>query len=132
MFVLTKIEGGRINVPEPEYLVCSAAVSKGAACTLTSGKLAALAAGTTKPTYIALAGGKANETIPACRVEPNQVYEVPISALPTSLNVGDKVTIEITDTKGCKVTATKTDGVATIVSLNGASAIGDKILVRFA
>ena len=133
MFVLTKIEGGRINVPEPEYLVCSAAVSKGAACTLTSGKLAAIVAGTTEPTYIALAGAKAaNETIPACRIEPNQVYEVPISDTPTSLNVGDKVTIEITDSNGCKVTATTTNGVATIVSLNDASVAGDKILVRFA
>lgn len=128
MFVLTKIEGGRINVPEPEYHVCSATVAKGAACTLNaSGKLVT---GTTKPTYIALAGGKANETIPVCRVEPNQVYEVPTTTAASALVAGSKVAI---NTDALQVSGTASEsGVATVVFANGASTVGDKILVRFA
>ena len=45
-----------------------------------------------------------------------------------ALTEGDKITI---NTDGLTVTATKTDGVATIVALNGAAAAGDKITVRF-
>lgn len=128
MFDLKKIENGRQNVPEPEYLVCNATVAKGAACTLNaSGKLVT---GTTKPTYIALAGGKANETIPVCRVEPNQVYEVPTTTVASALVAGSKVAI---NSDAVQVSGTASEsGVATVVSANGATAVGDKILVRFA
>jgi hypothetical protein len=73
----------------------------------------------------------ANDTdrnIAVCRVESNQIFEAPITAAPTALNVGDKVTLADT---GLGVTATTQSGVATIVSLNGAANAGDKILVRF-
>ena len=56
------------------------------------------------------------------------VFAVPVSAAPTSLKVGDKVTV---NSDGVQVTATTTNGVATIVSLNGAKAAGDTIIVRF-
>lgn len=127
MFKLTKIEGARINVPEPEYLVASAAIKSGAACTLnTSG---ALVAGTSKPTYITLAGGNSGETIPVCRVEPNQVYEVETTSAPSALKVGSKVAIGST---GVDVSGTASDsGVATVVATDGASAAGDNIRVRF-
>jgi hypothetical protein len=67
-------------------------------------------------------------TIAACRIEPNQVYEVECSAVPTSLVPGDKVTLA---TDALKVTATKESGVAKVVALNGATVAGDKITVRF-
>lgn len=131
MFRLIKIENARINVPEPEYLDVTAAeaVSEGEALVLTSGKLTKCGA-TVAPQFIAMASLSADATkrkIAVCRVEKNQVYEVPVTAAPTSLNVGDKVTL---NTDGLQVTATTTSGVVTIVNLNGATAAGDKVVVR--
>lgn len=131
MFRLMKIENARINVPEPEYLDVTAAeaVSEGEALVLASGKLTKCGA-TTAPEFIAMASLSADatkRTIAVCRVEKNQVYEVPVTAAPTSLKVGDKVTL---NTDGLQVTATTTSGVVTIVDLNGATAAGDKVVVR--
>ncbi len=131
MFNLIKIENGRMNVPEPEVLevTASEAVVYGEALVLSSGKLTKCAA-TTAPAFIAMgavAAAATNRKIAVCRVEKNQVYEVPVNATPTSLNVGDKVTLH---TDGLQVTATTTSGVVTIVDLNGATAQGDKIIVR--
>ena len=126
MFTLRKIEGGRINVYEPlSYPVGTSAVTEGQALVLSSGKLVKA---TGKPTFIALASGAANAEIAVGRVEPNQIYEVPVTAAPTSLAVGAKVTVA---TDGLGVTATTTDGVAEIVDLNGAIAANDTIYVRF-
>lgn len=128
MFNLTKIEGGRINVHEPErHTVGASALTIGTVCVLTNGLLVA-AGGTTKPTHITLASGAAGESILAGRIEPNQVYETTVSASPASLKVGVKVTVGST---GTDVTATTTDGIATVVDLLGAAAVGDIILVRF-
>ena len=132
MFKLTKIENGRQNVPEPEYLdaTASEAISIGEALVLTGGKLTKCGA-TNKPTYISMGELSASATkrnIAVCRVEPNQVFEVECSASPSSLVPGDKVTIT-TDALG--VTATTTSGVATVVNTNGAALAGDKITVRF-
>jgi hypothetical protein len=55
------------------------------------------------------------------------VYEVPVTAVPTALKVGDKVTIH---TDGLQVTASTQNGVITVENLNGASAAGDTIVVR--
>lgn len=131
MFRLMKIENARINVPEPEYLDVTAAeaVSEGEALVLASGKLTKCGA-TVAPEFIAMASlsaGATKRTIAVCRVEKNQVYEVPVTAAPTSLKVGDKVTL---NTDGLQVTATTTSGVVTIVDLNGATAAGDKVVVR--
>lgn len=132
MFRLIKCEQGAINVPEPEYYEAKASepIESGEALILASGKLTKCS-GTTKPTYIALSSVSDTATereIAVCRVSGNQQYEVPVSAAPTSLVVGAKVTI---NTNGTEVTATTTDGVATIVNLCGAKAIGDTIVVRF-
>lgn len=118
-----------MNVHEPEKLtVGSKALAIGTACVLSDGLLIAATA-STKPTYVTLAAGESGDEIPCGRIESNQVYEVPVSAAPTaSLKVGVKVTL---DTTGQKVTATVENGVATIVSVNGATAAGDLILVRF-
>lgn len=132
MFKLSKIENARMNVPEPEYLpvTTSEAVSEGEALVLSNGALTKCGA-TATPTYIAMgsvAADAEDREIAVCRVEANQVYEVPVTAAPTTLKVGDKVTLH---TDGLQVTATTTSGVATVVALNGAAAIGDLIQVRF-
>ena len=132
MFKLSKIENARMNVPEPEYLEATAkeAIEIGEALTLAEGKLTKCEA-TTAPTFIAMgsvAADAAKRTVAVCRVEANQVYEVPVTEAPTSLKAGDKVTIH---TDGLQVTATTEAGVATVVALNGAAAIGDLITVRF-
>lgn len=126
MFKLIKIEGGRTNVPEPEYLIAGTALSAGQAVSLSSGRLAANA---TAPTHITLSAAKEEGVkIPCARIEANQVYEAPISEAPTGLNVGDKVTIH---SGAVSVTASTEGGIATIVSLEGATASGDKVTVRF-
>lgn len=133
MFKLAKIENGRVNVGEPEYIAVTAsvAVKAGDALVLTGGVLA-LATGTIKPTHVAGASIGAAETkrvIPALRIEANQIYRAPISPAPTSSTVpGAKVTVNDT---ADGVTATTEGGVATIVSLGEATASGDHILVRF-
>ena len=125
MFNLKKIEGGRINVFEPEMLtVGDNDLDIGTACTLSSGKLVAA---TGKPTHVTLAKGAKGARIPCGRVESNQVFETTFSAAPGALNVGDKVALG----SGKTVTATKADDGATIVDLLDAKAIGDAVLVRF-
>ena len=126
MFKLIKIENGRMNVPEPEYYLSNAALACGQTVALSGGKLVA---NTATPTHITLgAASAANEKVPCVRLESSQVYEVPVSATPTSLAVGDKVTVA---SGGKEVTATKDGGIATFVSLEDAKAAGDKITVRF-
>jgi hypothetical protein len=130
MFKLIKIENGRMNVPSPVYydVTASEAVTVGQGLKLNAGALTSC--GATKPGFIALGNKSATDTartLACIRVEPNQVYETTFSAIPTGRKVGEKVTLSA----GTQVTATTTDGVATIVSLEGAKAAGDKVLVRF-
>ena len=131
MFKLIRIENGRENVPSPVFFEAAAeAISIGEALVLNeAGKLTKCGA-TTKPTHIAMGQVSASATdrkIAACRVESNQVYEVPVSASPASLVPGAKVTI---NTDGLQVTATTASGVVTIESVNGASKAGDTVVVR--
>lgn len=126
MFRLIKIENGRMNVPEPEYLIANAAVAAGVAVALSSGKIVKSA---TAPTHITLgAATAADEKVPCVRIDKDQVYEVATSEAISGVNVGDKVTL---DTNADKVTKTTQNGIATIVSLEGASEAGDAVLVRF-
>ncbi len=132
MFKLLKIENARMNVPEPVFHEATAdeAISIGEALVLADGKLTKCAA-TTKPAFIAIGqvgAGDANRKIAVCRIESNQVYEVPVSAAPTALKVGDKVTLHA---DGLQVTATTANGVVTVEAINGATAAGDTIVVRF-
>ena len=131
MFNLIKIENARMNVPEPEFLDVTdgEAVEEGEALVLSAGKLTKCGV-TKKPEFISMAILAADATerrIAVCRVESNQVYEVPVSAAPTALVPGDKVTIH---TDGLQVTATTADGVVTVVNTIGAAVAGDTILVR--
>lgn len=125
MFIVKKILGARINVPEPEKHIAGTAITQGMALTLTGGKLVA-ATGT--PTHIALGAAKADEEVACYAVLPAMHFEVPVTAAPTSLKEGDKVTIA---EGSLGVTATTQSGVATIVDLNGAKAAGDLIMVKF-
>ena len=131
MFDLAKIENGRMNVAEPHYLVADAgAIAEGEALVLNAnGKLERCGA-TTVPTHIActaLSAAATDRKIPVIPVASNQIYRVALSVAPTSLKVGSKVTI----VDGTKVSATTASGVATIVDLNGASAAGDQIYIKF-
>ncbi len=131
MFKLLKIENARMNVPEPEYLEATGgeAIEIGEALVLADGKVTKCGA-TVAPTFIAMgsiAADAKKRAVAVCRIEKNQVYEVPVTAAPTALKVGEKVTLH---TDALQVTATTTGGVVTIVDLNGATAIGDKIVVR--
>lgn len=116
-----------MNVPEPERHVAGVDIEPGMALTLSAGKLTACT-GAKAPTHISMGIAKSGALCPVCAVAHDQLYDVPLSAAPTSLTEGDKVTI---GTDSMTVTATKTDGVATIVALNGAAAIGDKIMIKF-
>lgn len=129
MFKLIRIENGRMNVPSPviHEVTASLAINEGQALALSGGKLIVA---TGKPEFIAM-GDKAatdeNRQLAVCRVDAHQIYEVPVSAAPTSLKPGDKVTI---NSNGLEVTATTTNGVVTIENLNGAAAAGDTVIVR--
>ena len=133
MFELKKIQGGRTNVFEPERYDAKTgeAITFGEALVLSSGVLTKCGA-TVTPTHIALASvaaGDEKRSIPVGAVAHDQVYEVPLSVAPGNAVVpGAKLTISA---DGLNVTATTTDGVATVVSKNGAAAAGDKILVKF-
>lgn len=121
MFILRKIEGGRINVFEPQILtVGSTAVTSGQALVVSSGKLVACGADAT-PTFIALADGAANADIHVGRVESNQIYETDAAS---GVAVGGKYKLNTT-ADGIIATAA-TSGGAEIVALNGAT-----VLVRF-
>ena len=131
MFKLLRIENGRMNVPSPVFHEVTAGleVEDGTALVLTSGKLTVCGA-TTKPEFIAMGVKTAadeNRKLAVAKCAPNQIYAVPVTAAPTSLKVGDKVTLS---TDGLQVTATTTNGVITVEDLNGATAAGDEIIVR--
>lgn len=126
MFECKKILNGRGNVPEPEvHTVGSTAIAAGMALTLQGGLLVKA---TGAPTHIALADAEAGKMAACYAVLPGMIFDVPVSAAPTTLREGVKVTIAST---GTEVTATTTDGVATVVNLNGATAVGDIIQVKF-
>ena len=126
MFIVRKILGGRTNVPEPEMHVAGADITSGMALNLTGGTLVKA---TAAPTHIAMADAKSGDTVACYAVLPGvMIFEVNLSAAPGSIKEGDKVTL---GTDGLTVTATTTNGVATIVDLNGAAAAGDTIMVKF-
>ena len=133
MFRLVKILNGRINQGEPVRLPSKAneAYKFGEALVLSGGVLTKCGA-TAVPTHICgedySAPASDNRAIIVEPVSADMIFEVPFSAAPTSVNVGAKVTI---GADGLTVTATATDGVATIFDKNGAAAIGDKCLVQF-
>ncbi len=98
----------------------------GMALKIASGK-AALASGTDVPVYICQTAGTGLSTIQAIRVLKSQKFNTVFSATPTSIVPGSKVTIA---TDGLRVTATTTDGIAEVISLDGTTS-GSAVKVRF-
>ena len=114
-----------------EYLPSSAITPEiGKALVLDGGTLK-VATGTTKPTYICAchkdSAVKAGDVIPVIRVRDDMIFETTSSVALTSVSAGSKVTIS---TDGMQVTATTTDGVAEIVSIEDRT-VGGKVHVRF-
>ncbi len=115
-----------------EYLPATGATapSIGLALVLSSGKLAK-ASGSTKPAYICMteapAALAAGTLVPVIKVEPDTVFECANAASLSEVDIGAKVTIH---SDGLQITATTTDGVATIVEKDG-DAVGSRVLVRF-
>ncbi len=110
-----------------EYIIgtASEAITVGELLKLSSGKLTK-ASGTDVPEFVAEGSGNGT-IIPVKRIYEDEVYQAPLSAAGTSLNIGDKVTI---GSDGKTLTATTTDGVALITEILG-TASGDKVNVMF-
>lgn len=125
MFLLRKVENGRINVAEPEYYPAgSTAITQGEALVLSAGKLVVCDA-TATPKFISIAAASASAaSVPVLPITPSMLFEADASASLASAVVGTKVTMTAT---GDKITATTTNGVATIVTV-----LADKkAIVRF-
>lgn len=125
MFLLKKVENGYNNVHEPEYYPAGAtALTQGEGVKLSSGKLVACGA-TTKPSFITVAAAAANAaSVPVIPVTNQQIYEADASVSVASAVIGTKVTLTAA---GDAITATTSDGVATIVEV-----VADKkALVKF-
>lgn len=125
MFILRKIEGGRINVFEPQILPTETTIKSGQALVLNEGKLV-LCAQDAKPTFIALADAVGTSGKPADvhvgRVESNQLYDV---AVVSGVTVGGKYKLTTT-ADGITSTAATTAG-AEVVAIGS-----DFVTVRFA
>lgn len=133
MFRLVKILNGRTNQGEPVKLPSTTGESYfcGEALSLSSGKLTKCAP-TAKPDFICCedytAPASDNRAVTVEPVSAEMIFEVPVSASPASLVVGNKLTL---NTDALSVTSTITNGVATVIDTCGASKAGDKIQVSF-
>lgn len=128
------IGGENFEVPQIYPTTASTTYTLGEVLALSSGALVAAGADSDGAQeficledYVAPASGQRG--IKVAPILKGQVYRTTFSATPTSLKVGDKVTLTATYLNG--VTATKTKGVAEIVDLLGAAASGDEVLVKF-
>lgn len=122
---------GDHRVPVNKLLPCGAITPKvGMAMVLANGSLA-VASGTTKPTHICVEEHQtavaAGTLIHVHQVEPDITWGAPLTVAGTNLKEGQKVTISA---DGLGVTATTTDGVATIEKICGTN-LDDTVLVRF-
>ena len=134
MFKLIKIQNSGVNVPEPMILKKAGGIEVkiGEALLLEDGLLSPCLA-TTKPTHVAIKSADyGDDYVTVYEVNSNMLFETTVDDDPTSLDIGQRVTV-VTDEDGCavKVSATTSSGVATIVDLMGASKIGDKLTVKF-
>ena len=132
MFKFVKSLSGE-NFPQMASLPTtgSETYTAGEGLVLTSGALTKVGA-TAKPTHIALkaytAPATGNLALPVEIVMPQYVYETTFAADASSNTIGTLVTIH---SDGAQVTATATNGVATIVEKLGSGASGTSALVRF-
>lgn len=134
MFKLIKMTGSRINVPEPEKLTLSTALTAkaGVPLSVTGGAATVLSDTTTAlPTHILLKKATAEKEVLAFRVTPGMIFEVPASATPSAMTTGSEYVLS---SDGEKVSATAVSSSkrgAVLVNKNGASATGDTLLVSF-
>ena len=134
MFKLIKIQNSGVNVPEPQKFDKPAAlkIKIGDALIIDNGGVVSCPP-TTAPTHIAFSAGKYNEfEVFAYAINENMIFETTVSEDPSSLMIGEKVTIgKDLDGSSANVTSNTSSGVATIVDLMNASEPGDKINVKF-
>ena len=134
MFKLIKIQNSGRHVPELEKLrkLSAIKIKAGEAIILDDGDIASCPA-TVKPSHIAFADADEESKYVVCYpISSDMVFETTVNASPASLLVGYKVTIgKDSDGNSVCVTSTTEAGIVTIVSLDNAEKIGDKITVRF-
>lgn len=101
----------------------------GEALVITNGAATKCAA-TTKPTHMCCRdqAADAKSTVTVYPITGTMHFGVPVTAEPTGLAIGEKVTLS-GDALG--VSATTDSGVCEIVNLNGAEKVGDEIVVKF-
>lgn len=109
MFKIAKMHTGKQRPMEYYEITADEEVKMGEALVLSGGKL-------TKASnvveFISLADG-INKTIPVVRVMEEDEFETEFSVDGSAINVGDKVTLA---SDGLKVTATKENGIFTVVT----------------
>lgn len=128
MFKLHKTNAPKTECLEYILVTNSEAISVGELLKLSSGKLTK-ASGTDTAEFVSVGqctAGTGN-IVPVARIYETDVYETVLSAAGTSLNIGDKVTI---DTTGTKATATTESGVFSLTEILG-TAVGDKVRGMF-
>lgn len=134
MFKIVKLLNARVGIPETLNVPVTSGVTytAGTAVTLSSGAAVHCAA-TDAPKYIVAADADASKDayVTVYPLLGDAIVEAPVSAAPTSLKIGNKVTLTVnTAGEAIGVTATTTSGVAEIYSLCGAAASGDKLLLK--
>ena len=129
MFLIHSVDDGR--VPSLEWHPAAAITPKVGMALLTNAGKMAMATGSNKPSYICMTERSTavaeGTMIPVIRVSPDIVFETVFNASAAGVKFGDKVTIA---SDGLRVTATTTNGIAEVVSLDG-NLNGSKLRVRF-
>lgn len=129
-FLFVKSLGGEVApLQHTQQVKEGVQILAGSAVSLAEGK-ATIAVGSTKPRFIAVGDTAAADAARAAGMQdvlPHFIWETTVAASAAALKLGDKVTIH---TDGQCVTATSTDGVATILQLFGTEA-GSRVWVKF-
>lgn len=133
MFKLIKILNSGVNVPELCRLPKDGgSIKMGAALILNAGAVTSCPA-TSKPQYIAAQDANTEQSSVVCYpVAENMLFETKITADPSSLVIGNAVTLAADDDgETVYVSATTTSGIATVTDLSLTKAKGDSITVKF-
>ena len=127
MFGLFKMD--KANTPIIKQLPAAAATySVGQVAVVNASGYVTAVSGTTKPTHVVVEKGTKTtaDTVSVTPIYPDQEYVTTLSTA-GSLVVGSKVTIAA---DAAQVTATTTNGVATVIEATG-SAAGSTVIVKF-
>lgn len=134
MFKLIKIINSGVNVPEPVRLAKASetVITAGTALTVSNGLIINCTA-SVAPKYVAIASAPEGATDVLCyEITEGMRFEAPTSVAPSAYTFGALVNLA-TDATGAAygVGATNTNGVATVVSIDGAQNVGDTVTVKF-